>query len=87
MEHPAKRSLRLRLALAVVTAALVGVLLERGVAVARPDSPLLSILLGLSAMAAVGLAAAERVLSGMLRSHSDLQTRYETAMEEALTDR
>jgi diguanylate cyclase (GGDEF)-like protein len=86
MEHPAKRSLRLRLALAVVAAAVVGVLLERGVAVARPDSPLLSILLGLSAMAAVGLAAAERVLSGMLRSHSDLQTRYETAMEEALTD-
>ncbi len=86
MDHPARGSLRLRLSGALVVAALVGILLERGVAEARPDAPLLSLLLGLAAVTAVGLTACEGLLRGLLRSKDDLQVRYETALADALTD-
>lgn len=86
MRHTAERSLRLRLTGAFAGAAVVGILLQQGVAVARPDAPILGVLLGLSAMAAIGLAVAERTLTGMLRSRDDLQGRYENALADALTD-
>ncbi len=86
MDDRGGRSLRLRLACAVLAAALVGIALQRGVAAVRPDEPLLSLLLGLAAMAAVGLAATDRVLAGVLRSTEALQVRYETALADALTD-
>jgi diguanylate cyclase (GGDEF)-like protein len=86
MDHPASGSLRLRLTGALVFAALVGILLERGVAEARPDAPLLSLMLGLAAVTAVGLTACEGLLRGLLRSNDDLQVRYETALADALTD-
>ena len=86
MDHPRRGSLRLRLAGALVVAALVGILLEHGVADARPDAPLLSLLLGLAAVTAVGLTACEGLLRDLLRSNDDLQVRYETALADALTD-
>ena len=86
MRHTAERSLRLRLAGAFAGSVIVGILLQQGVAAARPDASLLSMLLGLSAMAAIGLTVAERILTATLRSREDLQGRYEDALADALTD-